>query len=301
MKELIDILAIRTRLPRADIELIIRSAPRRYKVYSIPKRSGGKRVIAHPARELKTIQRALIDCSPEQLQVHANATAYEVGTSILKNAQIHVGKPWLAKFDIKDFFNSITSQHWSDFLQSIMCPEEYLVISQQVFFWKPGRRNTTCLSVGAPSSPFASNRFMYSFDENISKYCQERDMKYSRYADDIAISADEKIDLKLLEKAVTSAFPFDEMFQLNKAKTLLAGPGQRRSVTGIILNNDGEVSLGRKRKRVVEAMVHSYSLGRAKKSAEEISGHLAFLKMVDPRGYDRIYKRFHKKIDLFKK
>lgn len=44
----------------SEVEMLafLKQAPHRYKVYDIPKRSGkGYRTIAHPAKELKFIQR----------------------------------------------------------------------------------------------------------------------------------------------------------------------------------------------------------------------------------------------------
>jgi len=288
-----------TRMSKSDINRIIDTAPRRYKVYTIRKRSGGRRIIAHPARELKTLQRALMQLSPPDLRVHTNATAYEAGSSILKNAEFHSDKTWLAKFDIRNFFNSITSAHWEEYLNSLNCSEEFMTTSSQVFFWQQRGPNSTCLSVGAPSSPFASNRFMYSFDEQISAYCVAREMEYTRYADDIAISSNDRIEFDELQHAIISFFPFAGVFHLNHEKTVLAGPGRRRSVTGLILNNEGNVSIGRKRKRIIEAMVHAYSLNRAMTEPEKIRGHLAFLKMIDPAGYERIRERYRDRVDFF--
>jgi RNA-directed DNA polymerase len=46
------------KMSQLDILKIISSAPRRYKIYGVPKRDGvGVRTIAQPAREVKAIQR----------------------------------------------------------------------------------------------------------------------------------------------------------------------------------------------------------------------------------------------------
>ena len=55
--DLIAALAEELLVNQEEIGRIIVSAPYRYKVYSIPKRSGGVRVIHHPTPELKVIQR----------------------------------------------------------------------------------------------------------------------------------------------------------------------------------------------------------------------------------------------------
>lgn len=301
MTELISKLAQHTRLWKTDVATIIATAPRRYKVYYIPKRNGGSRKIAHPSRELKCLQRALLQFSPQELLVHDCATAYEKGTSILKNASKHAGCVWLAKFDFSNFFNSINSYHWQEYLESLGIDNEFSEVSAKLFFWLEKKKNAPCMSVGAPSSPFASNRFMYSFDQKAFQYCEENEMQYSRYADDIAISAHEPIDMTVLRAAIISFLPDYASIQLNDKKTLLVGPGKRKSVTGLILSDDGKVTVGRKRKRLIEAMVHAHSLNRPCPEKEEIQGHLSFLKMVDKNGYNRIKNRFKGRSDLFTK
>ena len=97
-------------LPIGSRELLplIATAPERYKVYKIPKRTPGEfRTIAHPARELKFVQRWLIKRVLCTLPVHSAAMAYRKDTSILDNAVQHAKHRYLLKMDIQDFFPSI--------------------------------------------------------------------------------------------------------------------------------------------------------------------------------------------------
>lgn len=300
MTNLIDKLAHLTRMAKSDVEYVAQTACRRYKVYSISKRGGaGKRIIAHPARELKALQRALISFCPPNLIAHQSAMAYEKGTSILKNADAHKNGVWLARFDITNFFNSIKSQHWMDILQGLSCDQEFRELSSQLFFWKPSGANSTCLSVGAPSSPFASNRFMYSFDQKMTDYCASHGMTYTRYADDMAISSSAKMDMVELERMIVGSFPIEGVFKINRKKTRISGKAHRRAITGLILNNEGAVTLGRGRKRQIEAIVHAYSLGRSDMKLQVIQGHLSFLRMVDKAAFDRISAKYSRRVDLF--
>lgn len=298
MDSYIEQLASKTRLKRHDVIAIVLSAERRYKEYFIPKKNGGERQIAHPARELKSIQKALIKISPKELVVHPKATAYESGCSILENSKLHVGKNWIAKFDFADFFNSITSPAWIAFLSELGIDKDYIEISKRVFFWKRGASRITRLSVGAPSSPFASNRFMYSFDEKLDKIFQDMGFEYSRYADDIVVSSHDRIDLLEVRNHLISHIPRFWDGKLNDDKTKLLGPSNRRTVTGLILSNDGRVTVGRKRRRNIEAMVCNYANGNRGLSSEVIQGNLGFLKMVDSEAFERLKKKFGKS-DLF--
>ena len=85
------------------LDKLARTASFRYKKYSIKKRSGGQRLIHHPARELKLIQRWLVEKILSHLPVHRAATAYRRGSSIRKNAALHVDNNYLLRVDFQDF------------------------------------------------------------------------------------------------------------------------------------------------------------------------------------------------------
>lgn len=72
-------------LPR-HVERIILTAPLRYKIFEIPKRGGGMREVAQPAREVKTLQRWVVRELKPLLPIHSAATAYQTGSSIARNA-----------------------------------------------------------------------------------------------------------------------------------------------------------------------------------------------------------------------
>jgi RNA-directed DNA polymerase len=70
------------------------------------------REIAQPAREVKMLQRILIDHLLLTLPVHHAARAYRKGLSIRDNAAPHAGSHPILKMDFKDFFPSIRSSDW---------------------------------------------------------------------------------------------------------------------------------------------------------------------------------------------
>ncbi len=92
---------------RATISSFSKNAPNKYKVYTIPKRTSGYRVIAHPSKMLKKYQRALTSILSDILKVHPASYAYRTGFSIKDNAYKHRRNRYLLKMDFSDFFNSI--------------------------------------------------------------------------------------------------------------------------------------------------------------------------------------------------
>jgi RNA-directed DNA polymerase len=95
-----------------DLERIIATAPARYKVYTIPKRHGGHRIIAQPSRELKMIQRYILYNKLDGCPIHEAAMAYVTGRNIRANAERHRAENVILKLDFKDFFPSIKVRDW---------------------------------------------------------------------------------------------------------------------------------------------------------------------------------------------
>lgn len=288
-------------IPKPKLDYLIRSAPYRYKVYQIPKNSGnGFRTIAQPAKEVKKIQYWVIKNIFPSYPVHTVASAYTKGKNIFQNAVAHSNNPYLLKLDFKNFFPSIKG---NDFLQyahdnnSLSLSETDLQRLLRVLFWLPKRNNDFQLSIGAPSSPHLSNSIMFEFDSRIFKYCSEKNISYTRYADDLAFSMyDMKMRGEVLKKVkdTLTSIPFP-LLELNNKKTVFGSKAHRRLVTGLILANNGKVSLGRDRKRRIRAQIHH--LLHDKLSDEEknkLHGMIAFARDVEPEFVKRMEKKYGK-------
>src|SRR5258708_10712324 len=90
-------LSIELGLGSHDLLRIIFTAPKRYKVFQIAKRRGGMRTIAQPSRELKAIQRFVLEDTLSKLPVHRAAAAYVTGRNIAENARAHAKSRSLLK------------------------------------------------------------------------------------------------------------------------------------------------------------------------------------------------------------
>lgn len=96
-------------LPSAFIQSVAKTASYEYKTYTIPKRTGGVRIIHHPSRRLKALQRWLLTNEIERLPTHDAAMGYRIGRSTMDNARRHTGSNYLLRHDFSNFFGSITS------------------------------------------------------------------------------------------------------------------------------------------------------------------------------------------------
>ena len=267
---------------------IIQTAPLRYKLFEIPKKAGGMREVAQPAREVKAIQRWIVREIGPKLPIHDSATAYREGASIRKNAEAHVYSRYMLKLDFTNFFPSILrsdvyshlERHCSEFLD----PSAQKLIAH-VCCWARRRQPPLRLCIGAPSSPMLSNRIMYEFDNRLSATAEQEGVIYTRYADDITLSSRDrgKIDrYGEFVKELLSELQYPKL-SLNLAKTVRASRAGKRVVTGLVLTPDGNVSIGRDRKRLIRTM-HHHSLSKqlGEKEMQELQGLLSFADSIEP-------------------
>lgn len=292
MRELLPLLCRSSGMARHDVERIIRTAPRRYKVYEIPKRSGGKREIAQPSRELKFLQRILVQEILVNLPVHPAATAYFAGAKILSNATLHAGGAPILKMDFKDFFPSIHGVDWLRYCrEKSIFSDDDAVASANLLFRKVKGEKTLKLSIGAPSSPVLSNILLFNFDSRVAAEANRRKITYSRYADDMTFSGQRIGMLKDMLEVVARAARFNDgpKLTLNKDKTNYVTTKHQRKVTGLVLSNDGSVGVGRDKRRIVRAKVHHVITGKLPaEERAELLGYLLFINDVEPEFLRRL-------------
>lgn len=298
MTRLVDTLVKATGLSERDVLRVISNAPKRYKHYTIKKRnSTARRPIAHPAKELKVLQRALVDHYLKLMPVHQAATAYRKGISIKHNAAAHSDNGPIRKMDFKDFFLSIRATDWEAYCEERGLFPDPVERQQSVnlLFHRAKNRSGLRLAIGAPSSPVVSNLLMFHFDALLSEILSQDFVAYTRYADDLTFSAKRTGYLTVVDRAVKQALreiPWPRL-TLNDRKTITATKKYHRQVTGLVLTNDGHVSIGRGRKRELRAAVHHAVQGR--KTPEEIAklkGNLAFAFSIEPDFIRRLNKHY---------
>lgn len=307
MNRLVRNLAKQTGMLENDIERIIRTAPVRYKRYQIPKRNGQQRQISQPARELKALQRAVLEIYLGDLPIHSAATAYRKGFSIKDNALPHAMNGPILKLDFENFFPSIRAQDWRLYCernQLFDSPEE-IYQSSLIFFQKIPKVTDLRLAIGAPSSPMLSNLLMFEFDSLISRKIVNENVVYTRYADDVTFSAPRTGYLVNVEQTVKRVLKglHSPSLKLNDTKKVVATKKYRRSVTGLILTNDGNVSIGRDQKRKIRASIHHFQLKKlSDEETQKLAGLLAYVNAVERKFLDKMIATYGKAtIDALRK
>lgn len=280
-----------------ELNLLIATASYRYKVYKIPKRQQGQfRIIAQPSAELKILQRWLVNSVLSKLPVHKAATAYIENKSIADHAAIHVKSRFLLKMDFKDFFPSISAKDvFEHLVKKGKFSEENARLICHLVCWRDRTNNKLCLSIGAPSSPFLSNAILYDFDKAIAQLCKDKKVNYSRYADDLAFSTNKEEILKHFPaevKKICDALSYPRLI-INNKKTVSCSKAFRRSLVGLILTPNGEVSLGREKKRHLRSELYRFSKSMLPSTeVSSLRGDLAFAWSVEKKFIFSLLRQF---------
>lgn len=290
---LVDQISKSLQISSNELHQIARSADRLYRRIEIPKKNRQTRIIFVPAPELKLLQRWLVDNVISRFEVHSCAMAYRKGRSVLDNAKAHQNREFLLRMDLSHFFPSITANDVSELLER---PSHRLVDwdnQDKDFFLR-----TTCrykrLLIGAPSSPSISNAVCLEVDELISAICRTRGITYTRYADDLFFSTNTPNILKKLQADVTGIIattPWPKGMRVNQRKTVHASRKRQKRVTGITITPQGSLSLGRKYKRRISAMVHQFE-SLDKDNQFFLAGHLAYAFSIEPQFRLRLEKKY---------
>ena len=206
--------------------------PHFYRDFKVKKKNGDFRFISEPLPSLKEIQEWILINILEKIEVSSFAKAYRKKVKLIENVRFHTNQPKLVTLDLKDFFSSIKTKH----VQEIFLSLGYSFQLSNLLSKLCTKEN--CLPQGAPTSPYISNIFFRNVDEMIIKYCLPKNIRYTRYADDLSFSGDfDEIGLiSFVEEKIT---PLNLSLQKEKLKIMM--PNQRQTVKGIVVNKKPQV------------------------------------------------------------
>lgn len=296
------------RAPLPQVEKLIRSAPYRYRHYTIEKRSGGVRDIYHPSPALKSLQRWMVKGPLANLPVHDSVFSYLEGKNVGMNAAAHVGSNYFVRLDFANFFPSINALVLQHFFRGSadkgVIALDALVIDALIRLAcreaaEPAR---LALTIGAPSSPHISNALLYDFDSEISARAAELGVVYTRYADDIFISSAGMAVInnfeKILKITARRRLPF---LSFNEQKTQHFSRKRRVTITGVNVTSSRGVSVGREKKRAIKTKLYLAINGKLDPvEFPRLRGSIAYVMSIEPEFLPRLKAKFGaEKIDDF--
>ena len=271
------------------------SLEKHYHTVYLPKSDGSKRKLSVPDLILKPVQKSIADNILIQYPISKYAKAYKPGSSIQKNARPHVGKKKILKLDIEGFFDHILYSRVKD---TVFYEEKYsesirILLTMLCYY-------NDSLPQGAPTSLAITNIIMYDFDETVGAFCNEKNIAYTRYCDDMTFSGcfDEREIISFVKGELRKLGLF-----LKNRKTAVISASKRQVVTGIVVNEKMNVTKDYKKTIRQEIYYikkfgldeHLKRLGISDKQQYVLSlkGRIAFVLQTIPNNCEFIeYKNF---------
>ena len=272
-----------------------------YRNTFIPKHDGSKRKLSIPDLILKRVQRSIADNILADYPISSYAMAYTQGSNVQKNASLHVGKQKILKLDVDGFFDHLTYAMVKD---CVFCKENYSepirILLTMLCYYKES------LPQGAPTSPAITNIIMYDFDEKIGKYCEENNISYTRYCDDMTFSGSGEFNEKAVIFVVKDELRKLGLF-LKSRKTAVIPNTKRQTVTGIVVNE--KIGLTKEYKNKIRQEIyyikkygiddHLSKIGEPNKQhyLNSLKGRVAFVLQTLPDDEEFLrYKEFLKNV-----
>lgn len=126
----------------------------------------------------------------------------------------------------------------------------------------------------------------------MERICSEGLLQYSRYADDITISGEDRAQVRRAIRRSQSLLGKLYNLELHEQKTRISSRGGQQRVTGVVVNHDAAPP--RIFRRRIRAMFHQASL-RPREYMEQVTelrGYVGFLKSFPKLGEAREIARY---------
>ena len=231
------------------LEEILNNVSGHYQEFWMRKRSGGYRMISAPDKDLQAIQSTIYSRILSSVTiVHPAAVGFRCGRSVVDNAAPHLGKRYVLKMDIHDFFGSIRSPRVRHTFKKIGYPEN---VSKVLGALCCLHRH---LPQGAPTSPALSNIVGYEMDRKLAALAAEYGVTYTRYADDLTFSGDVFPKEQIIPQV--KRIIRDEKFEPNHKKTHFMNQSSRKIITGVSVASGVKLTIPKSKKREIRKNVY---------------------------------------------
>ncbi len=269
-----------------------KDAPNRYTEYYIPKRDGSKRKICEPCYSLRILQRWVLENILYKVKVSQYSIGFKRGSKgspLVQSAEKHRKNLYILKMDLKDFYPSISSDRvFRQFSQL-----GYNVYAANMLTNICALHG--CLPQGAVTSAYLANLICARMDYRIAGYCNKRNIAYSRYADDLTFSSDNRDEVRniygMIKKIVT-----DEGFTVNEKKTHFLTPKNHKEILGITVN-DEMIKAPKDMKRMVRSMIHYSVVSGDYSNNNKIRGYISYISSIE-KTYPEKVKKYMKKFNF---
>ncbi len=246
-----------------------------YREFTLP-RGRRPRIIHAPRVSLKVIQKWIGYHLSRSRSLPANVHGFVPGRSTVTAATQHLGADWLLSVDLRDFFPSTSRAEVRSIFDGLGYPDR---ASRVLTDLTTVRRS---LPQGSPASPVLANLVFEQTDVKLKNIAEERNIIYTRYADDIVFSGAGSVPAGLL--AGISQIIEDSGWSLAENKTACRSQPLALRVHGILVHGSALrlPKLYRNRLRRMRFALDKKVL--PEQTARRYRGHLAYAAAVEDRG-----------------
>ena len=264
-----------------------------------------QRTVYRPDKKLKAYQVFLNTFVFEHLEVNERVVySYRKGVNPHEMAFPHARNRAFFQTDIENFFGSIDRR-----------------LTKSTILWQKNKAPISdldshidrileltiiddTLPIGFPTSPLISNVCLTRFDNEFEEYCLIFDLVYTRYADDIVVSAknrdalfgvEEKLDELLMQH-------FAGKLRQNRTKRKLTTIGRKTRILGMVILPNGQVTIDMEVKKRIEVLFHFYIRNRSKflhmsdgdidAGIQKLSGYVSYINSADRPYLEKLKRKF---------
>ena len=284
--------------------LYIKKIDNCYNTLEIPKKNGDTRTICVPNKNLKKVQKKLynkLSTYYDEIKTQNNFTSkishgFEKNRSIVTNAEVHKNKRYVVNLDLLVFFPSINFGR----VRSYFIKNNYFEINDDI---ATILAQLTCykgtLPQGASTSPLIANMICNIMDIRILKIAKKYRLDYTRYADDLTFSTNNKYFLNDYDKFLEDIKNIIHRsgFELNSKKTRLLFSNSRQEVTGLVVNK--KISVPKEYYKNTRAMAHSlykngyFLIDDEVGTIEQLEGRFSFINQINLYNIDNKKNMWH--------
>lgn len=223
------------------------------------------RTIYKPSQKLKEFHSFLNGFLLEHLPVNQSVSfAYRKGATLLQAVAPHARSRAFYQTDLERFFDSITSNLIRSVLEGAATPVSDLTDHMEHIVGLLTIDDK--LPIGYSTSPTLSNACLLRFDERLAAISSEQQWVYTRYADDIIVSAGNRQAIEDAGAVIEGCLEAElgVGFRLNASKSKLTTIGRKVKLLGLVILPTGVITIDRDVRNKIESWLHFYVKDRSR-------------------------------------
>lgn len=297
-------LAMRLGVRCRTLWLCIVRKRKRYKIFTIPKANGKKRLIHNPDRVMKYIQRMVARRILGKLPLLDCVGAYVPGKNCKDAAMRHTGHAVRIGMDLKDFFPTHTRGRVRWFFHNHCGYSQYVSGLLGDLCTAPfGAKHK--VPQGSPASPTLCNLMAQeALDKPILAHLEGTGWVYTRYSDDLTFSHPEDKSRTEVDKLIEEVQRLISQggYKTNMKKTKIQRRWRRQKMLGMVINE--KTSIPKEVYRRYRAILHNcartgfyanatrYGWDGDGSFQEHLLGKIAYFRSVDPTKGDKLHAAY---------